>query len=200
MDLFPIRLKELREEAGYTSQQAFANAFGVAQSTVGGWESGSRTPSQKVTMQLAKFFNVTSDYLCGNVNEPFFYLDNARILREINELPDDAQSINTMSAKECDHIKKYRTLDPYGQEAVDGVLDTEYRRCLDDAKSEAATLDEQPTPPPVEVAGPAVEPDYRQMPFAAHGPVPEAYTEEEGAAVENFLGEVARRKHAKKND
>ena len=27
------------------------------------------------------------------------------------------------------HIQKYRLLDPYGKEAVDGVLDVEYRRC-----------------------------------------------------------------------
>jgi len=30
---------------------------------------------------------------------------------------------------EMERIKKYRLLDPYGKEAVDGVLDVEYRRC-----------------------------------------------------------------------
>lgn len=31
--------------------------------------------------------------------------------------------------EEAEHIKKYRSLDPYGKEAVDGVLDIEWRRC-----------------------------------------------------------------------
>ncbi len=33
---------------------------------------------------------------------------------------------------EMEHIKKYRSLDPYGKEAVDGVLDVEYRRCREE--------------------------------------------------------------------
>lgn len=33
------------------------------------------------------------------------------------------------SKEEKDHIKKYRLLDPYGKEAVNGVLDVESRRC-----------------------------------------------------------------------
>lgn len=33
------------------------------------------------------------------------------------------------TAQEQGHIQKYRLLDPYGKEAVDGVLDVEWRRC-----------------------------------------------------------------------
>lgn len=35
--------------------------------------------------RLADYFGVTVDYLVGNVNDPFFYLDNKRILDEIND-------------------------------------------------------------------------------------------------------------------
>lgn len=87
-------------------------------------------------------------------------------------------------------------LDNHGQRVVRLVADEEKAR-LDGVKRPAP---KKPTPPPVEVAGPAVEPDYRQMPFAAHGPVPEAYTEEEGAAVEGFQREVARRKAKRDKD
>lgn len=87
--LFSVRLRELREEQGYSSQQAFASAFGVAQSTVGNWEAGRREPNQETTIRLAAFFGVTTDYLLGLVNDPFFYLDNVRILEEINEQPGD---------------------------------------------------------------------------------------------------------------
>ena len=64
--MFQTRLKELREHAGYSSQQSFADAFGVAQSTVGGWESGKREPKFDTTIRLADFFGVTLDYLLGH--------------------------------------------------------------------------------------------------------------------------------------
>lgn len=35
----------------------------------------------------------------------------------------------SLELEETQHIIKYRSLDPYGKEAVDGVLDVEYRRC-----------------------------------------------------------------------
>lgn len=66
--MFRIRLKELRENSGY-SQQSFADAFGVAQSTVGGWEAGKREPNFETTIKIASFFRVSVDYLLGNNNE-----------------------------------------------------------------------------------------------------------------------------------
>lgn len=65
--MFSVRLKELRERNGYTSQQSFADKFGVAQSTVGGWESGKREPNYSTTIKLANFFGVTIDELLGIV-------------------------------------------------------------------------------------------------------------------------------------
>lgn len=63
--LFRIRIRELREGAGFRSQQSFADAFGVAQTTVASWEGGKREPGHETTIKLAKFFNVTVDYLLG---------------------------------------------------------------------------------------------------------------------------------------
>lgn len=62
--MFRIRLKQLREDAKY-SQYGFAETFGVAQSTVGNWESGTREPNIETMEKLADFFNVTVDYLLG---------------------------------------------------------------------------------------------------------------------------------------
>ena len=68
--VFQMRLKELRETAGY-SQYTFAKAFGVAQSTVGSWESGAKEPrNYAATRRLADFFNVTTDYLLGCTDDP----------------------------------------------------------------------------------------------------------------------------------
>lgn len=68
--MFQTRLKELREAHGYKSQQAFADAFHVAQSTVGGWEAGARKPNQAMTSRLADFFGVSVDYLLGRTDDP----------------------------------------------------------------------------------------------------------------------------------
>ena len=43
------------------------------------------------------------------------------------------------SITEQELIKKYRLLDPYGKEAVDGVLDVEFRRCEADRQADRAT-------------------------------------------------------------
>lgn len=63
--MFRTRLRQLREDAGYKSQQAFADAFGVAQSTVGNWEAGKREPNYETTIRLAKFLHTNVDYLLG---------------------------------------------------------------------------------------------------------------------------------------
>lgn len=62
--MFSLRLKELRESR-FKSQRAFAQEFGVAQSTVGMWESGSRVPDLDTAQRLADFFHVSVDYLLG---------------------------------------------------------------------------------------------------------------------------------------
>ena len=67
--MFRTRLRELRENAGYKSQQSFADAFGVAQSTVGGWEAGKREPNYATTLRLADFFHVSVDYLLGQTDQ-----------------------------------------------------------------------------------------------------------------------------------
>lgn len=68
--MFRTRIRELREASGYKSQQAFATAFGVAQTTVAGWEGGKREPGYETTMRLADFFGVSVDYLLGHKKEP----------------------------------------------------------------------------------------------------------------------------------
>ena len=63
--MFQVRLKMLREGAGL-SQYRFADEIGVAQSTVGMWESGKREPDYKMTATLARYFDVSIDYLVGH--------------------------------------------------------------------------------------------------------------------------------------
>lgn len=47
----------------------------------------------------------------------------------------DSPVKSDLSLEEKNHIKKYRSLDPYGKEAVDSVLDIEHKRCTEQTKS-----------------------------------------------------------------
>lgn len=67
--MFKVRIRELREAAGYRSQQSFADAFGVAQSTIGNWEAGKREPNLETMNHLADFFGTSVDYLMGRTNQ-----------------------------------------------------------------------------------------------------------------------------------
>lgn len=67
--MFAIRLKELREQAGF-SQAVLARKLGVRQSTVGMWENGKNKPQNSKLEMMASIFNVSTDYLLGRSDEP----------------------------------------------------------------------------------------------------------------------------------
>lgn len=77
------RIHELRKEMGISMREA-AKRLQMPYTTYVNYEKGLREPSSEVLIALARFFNVTIDYLVGNVNDPQFYLDNERTLREMN--------------------------------------------------------------------------------------------------------------------
>jgi transcriptional regulator with XRE-family HTH domain len=58
------KIKELRKEKGIT-QVELAKALGFSHSIVGFWESGERKPAFDAIIALAKFFEVSADYLLG---------------------------------------------------------------------------------------------------------------------------------------
>lgn len=62
--LFPSQLRELRKEKGI-SQESVARDLGVSKSTIGLYETGDTLPDAKTLYDLAKYYNVSSDYLLG---------------------------------------------------------------------------------------------------------------------------------------
>lgn len=66
--MFSERLKELRKEKGI-SQYDLANDLGIVQSNIGNWESGRREPNYETVIRLARYFDVTVDYLIGASDE-----------------------------------------------------------------------------------------------------------------------------------
>ncbi len=59
---FGKTLKELRLEKGL-SQQKLGEIFHVCNQTVSFWELGSREPDLDTLLLIARFFDVTTDYL-----------------------------------------------------------------------------------------------------------------------------------------
>lgn len=64
MNKFADRLKELRTDKNL-SQRALAKDTGFSQAAIARWESNLQVPNIDVAILLAKYFNVTTDYLLG---------------------------------------------------------------------------------------------------------------------------------------
>ena len=58
------KIKILREKRGIT-QSELAKKLGITRSGVNAWEMGISVPSTQYIVILAKFFNVSTDYLLG---------------------------------------------------------------------------------------------------------------------------------------
>ncbi len=104
------RLKSFRESLGMT-QAEFSKTLGLAKTTYNNYETGIREPKSDFWTAIAQTYDVTIDYLMGFSNNP--YPSNKVVL----SIPEET------------HIKKYRTLDGYGKDIVDTVLDKESARC-----------------------------------------------------------------------
>ena len=82
--MFYERYRSLCKEEG-KSPTAVALELGISISSVSTWKNLNRIPKMDVLQRIAEHFHVTVDYLVGNVNEPWFRLDNQKILDEIND-------------------------------------------------------------------------------------------------------------------
>ena len=58
------KIKQLREQMGYT-QAELARKLKLTRSSINGWEMGLSVPSTPMVVELAKIFNVSTDYLLG---------------------------------------------------------------------------------------------------------------------------------------
>lgn len=58
------KIRELRIRHEFTQLQ-LANKLGLTRSSVNAWEQGISVPSTQYVVELAKIFNVSTDYLLG---------------------------------------------------------------------------------------------------------------------------------------
>lgn len=88
--MFHERLKRLRKERNLT-QQDMADFLGITRQGYAKYENGHAETDLETLKKLANFFNVTTDYLIGNVdNEPDIdSLTDEEIDEEIKEIMKD---------------------------------------------------------------------------------------------------------------
>lgn len=67
--MFKNKLKELRAKRGIT-QPMLAHALHVSVGAVGNWETGNRKPDTDMLDRIARYFDVSVDYLLGRTSAP----------------------------------------------------------------------------------------------------------------------------------
>lgn len=101
------RIKECRERLGLT-QTELAKMLDVSKGTIGNYEAEISTPKIELMTKLFEILQTDANYIFQD---------------------DFCRTPETFSLKESDMISKYRELDNYGKEAVDSILNVEYKRC-----------------------------------------------------------------------
>ena len=96
------------------SQLALSKLIGVSQQTIGSWETGRTSPDLLMLVNLADFFDVTTDYLLGRTK-------NRKLLE-----PAQPPATPALTPQDQELLRKYHILTPNSRAAVDAVLDTCY--------------------------------------------------------------------------
>ena len=92
--MFGDKLRELRKNK-YLSQDALGKEFGVRGNVIWDWENGRSQPSIEKIVDIAKFFDVSTDYLFGlNDRDIDRIKELNRILRETNLIKDREMTLS----------------------------------------------------------------------------------------------------------
>lgn len=73
------RLRELRIRKEISNGD-LAKEFNIASSTLSSYENGNREPKLDGLIQMAQYFNVSTDYLLGLTNEKRYYDNEIKII------------------------------------------------------------------------------------------------------------------------
>ena len=102
------RIKEARLNLGYT-QEELAKLLGVTKGAVANYEIETSHPKEPIMYKLIEILQVDANYL---------FQDCVKLPKEVNDV----------TLAEYNHVKKYRSLDPNGQEIVSYILNKEAER------------------------------------------------------------------------
>ena len=94
-ELFRIRLKALRKE-NLKTQEDMSKIFGIARSTYAQYERGAINPPMTMIEAMAKYFDVSADYLLGSTN--------FKTHEEKREAPNDVMDISKQMNMMLDYL------------------------------------------------------------------------------------------------
>ena len=133
------RIKSARESIGMT-QEELGKICGVTKQTIFKYENNIITniPLDKLKL-ISIGLNISAAALMdwetedGGIDIGIAKVETGmsedEVVRFIDSTPPIMMGGFSLSASEQSHIKKYRTLDGYGKDAVQAILDIEYNRC-----------------------------------------------------------------------
>lgn len=106
------RIKKIRKEILQLNQTEFGERLGVRQTTVAGWESGTRNITESTINLICSTYNIKKEYLKNGTGEPLEKELNLKgvdesfryILKELSELP--LEQIMEVEAYIRQNIKK----------------------------------------------------------------------------------------------
>ena len=90
------RLRKLRKE-NRIRQEDLADIIGVQKSAVSLYEKNKNNPSDKIKLEIARYFNVSLDYLLGAIDEQVPCYNDELFLRLPEDLTDDERTLLTDS-------------------------------------------------------------------------------------------------------
>lgn len=114
------RIKERRESLGMTQVQ-LAELLGVTKGAIGNYETDANSPKASILYKVFEVLHCDANYL---------FQDEIKERREFYASPWEMENI----------IKKYRTLDRYGKDAVSAILSVEHQRCEDRPQHDRSNL------------------------------------------------------------
>ncbi len=113
-DIFSMRLRQLRQKKGI-SMEELAQALKVTKSRVNMWENNGTIPRSNVLIGLAKYFNVTTDYLIGNDNTDALDPSN----KKLNSLQRNLGKLDEEQLKRAENILKEVFMDIFNDDEED---------------------------------------------------------------------------------
>lgn len=110
-----LRLKELRENTTDLTQAALARELGMSRQTYGNYEAGRRQMDPETLQKVAKYFNVSVDYLLGGDNP---IVEDKKIPKDLKKLLEDEEvTLNGRMMSDEDKEKMMRIIEAAFYEA-----------------------------------------------------------------------------------
>ena len=86
------RLRTLRKNKGIT-QKELADILGVRKAAVSLYETGKNDPTDPIKIILARYFNISVDYLIGIIDDEVSYYDNNIFLKLPENISDEEKRL-----------------------------------------------------------------------------------------------------------